>query len=653
MKKLLTIAIFSGCAFLMSAQQTGVWTKTINWGSGTRKEVFNVPTTYTASKKYKLIVGLHGLGGDPSYYISFFGPMTGSNGVPDHSNNLCNSSVWIGNSPVQDNFIIVCPQAVGTNTDFWSPVGDTALITKAISDAMGMYNIDPEYIYLNGESLGGRAALRYGLLNYKRFRGLILWVPAIQSMNEANNLASFSYAYQNAQHIPICFTVATLDGLMYNDTRAYWQCKNAGGLAFMYMMDTYCHAPSPDNFTFNMIENIDKNASSFKNNDAGIFSVLNPLPDQCNTSFVPKVIIQNKGIGTLSSAIINYQIDNGPVNTCSWSGNLGQLSRKTVTLPVITVSSGGHTFKAFTTMPNGTADAVLLNDAMTINFNCIVNGTSANMTQTFEGQTEKLTGIFPNDWRSPQGWRQTGSDSSFYWKLDTMFGAYGQSNTCIHFDNASHNNSGKKYSICTPEYDFSNVSSAVLTYDYAYAPITLYSVLKTDTIAVNYSTDCGSTWINLFKKGGVALNTSGTTAWGTKENGNFFFPTSSQWKSETINLNALAGKSNVMLAFEDRSGYGNWLFVDNINLSSATGVSEEQNENSVIVYPNPSSGEFTVNGLNEKPQIEVYNSTGQKVFEKISTDKIESLKLNEANGIYFLKIHSENGDVMKKVLIQK
>ena len=95
-----------------------------------------MPTTYNPSQKYKLIVALHGLGGDPSYYISFFGPMTGSNGVPDHSNNVCNSNVWIGNSPVQNNFIIVCPQAVGTNTDFWTPIGDTALITKAISDAM-------------------------------------------------------------------------------------------------------------------------------------------------------------------------------------------------------------------------------------------------------------------------------------------------------------------------------------------------------------------------------------------------------------------------------------------------------------------------------------------------------------------------------------
>src|ERR1051325_351123 len=144
MKKLFTTAILSGSILLMNAQQTGVWTKNITWGSGTRKEVFNVPATYNPSKKYKLMVALHGLGGDPTYYMSFFGPMTGSNGSPDHSNNVCNSNVWIGNSPVQDNFIIVCPQAVGTNTDFWTPVGDTALITKAISDAMGMYNIDPE-----------------------------------------------------------------------------------------------------------------------------------------------------------------------------------------------------------------------------------------------------------------------------------------------------------------------------------------------------------------------------------------------------------------------------------------------------------------------------------------------------------------------------
>jgi hypothetical protein len=275
--------------------------------------------------------------------------------------------------------------------------------------------------------------------------------------------------------------------------------------------------------------------------------------------------------------------------------------------------------------------------------------------QNFEGQTEKQTGIFPNDWSAPQGWRQMGSDSAFYWKLDTMFGAYGQSNTCMHFDNASHNNTGKKYSICTPEFDFSNVSSAVLTYDYAYAPMTLYSVLKTDTLAVKYSTDCGATWTTLFAKGGVALNTSGTSTWGTKENGEFFFPVSNQWKTETINLNALAGKSNVMLSFEDRSGYGAWLFVDNISLTSATGIAEEHNENSISVYPNPSSGNFVVSGLNSSAEISVYDLDGRKVFETFSAEPKVSVSLasKTSGGMYFVKIKTEAGEVGKKIVIQK
>ena len=646
---LITLILFAFNSDIVIGQQTGVWTKTITWGSGTRKEVFNVPASYNASKKYKLIIGLHGLNGDPTYYMSFFGPMTGSNGIPDKSNNLCNSHVWTGVSPVQDNFIIVCPQAVGTNTDFWTPVGDTALITKAISDAMSMYNIDPEYIYLNGESLGGRAALRYGLLNWKRFRGLILWVPAIQSMNEANNLATFNYAYQNAPHIPICFQIATLDGLMYNDTRAYWQCKNAGGITFLQMMDTYCHAPSPDDYTFNAIANIDKNATSFKNNDAGIYAIQKPLGEECSTTFTPQVTIQNKGNGNLTSVTINFQIDNGTVNTMSWTGTLGQLSRAKITLPSQTTTAGAHTFKVYTTQPNGVADAVPVNDQITLSFNCISTGTGASFTENFEGQKQKNSGIFPTDWRAPAGWRQMGPDSAAYWELDTIFGKGG---TCMNFDNAAHNNTGKRYRMCTRAFDFSGVTSSVLAYDYAYSPITLGGVLKTDTLAVSYSTDCGSTWTTLFSKGGVALNT-GSPTWGTKETGNFFFPTSSDWKSESINLNSLAGKPNVMLAFEARSQYGNWMFLDNISLSSATGTNEGPQQNGISIFPNPSAGEFIVDGLQSEGQIEIYNTNGQKVFDEIVSGKLTSVKLDQGSGIYFVKISTAEGEARRKIVIAK
>lgn len=638
----------------LMAQQTGVWIKTINWGTGTRKEVFNVPVNYNASKKYKLIVALHGLGGDPQYYITFFGPMTKA--AYDLSNNVCNSYIYPSMSPVYDNFIIVCPQAVGTNTDFWTPVGDTALITKAINDAISMYNIDTDYIYLNGLSLGGRSALRYGLINYKRFRGIQLWSPAIQSMNEANNLASFNFMYQNAKHIPITITAATQDGQLYNQTQTYRQISEAGGIVQLQTMFDYCHAPSPDPYTFNAIDFIDKNACSKKNNDAGIYEITSPSGSNCSTSITPRVAIQNKGWGNLTSATINYQIDNGPVQTINWTGNLAQLERAYLNLPTVSVTAGAHSLKVFTSAPNGSTDQVSANDAVTINFLTVAAGVSAVLNEGFEGQSLAQTGIFQTNWRHPAGWDQSGTNDQFYWELDTVAGgAYGQSKTCIHFNNASFYpglsapyNSGKKYSIMTPVYDFSNANSASLSYDYAYAPITIGNSLLTDSLAVKYSLDCGITWTTLLKKGGLALNTSGTTTWGKKENGTFFGPTASQWKTENIVLGTLAGQASVMLAFENISASGNLLYLDNFKLTGATSVAELNSE-SVIVYPNPTADVIYWQGLDGVMEVQLYDATGRRLNIKSSDEGSLSMQALSA-GIYWLRLVTEDGMVVKKVV---
>ena len=46
-----------------------------------------------------------------------------------------------------------------------------------------------------------------------------------------------------------------------------------------------------------------------------------------------------------------------------------------------------------------------------------------------------------------------------------------------------------------------------------------------------------------------------------------FTPTAAQWRTETIDLSAYNGFSDFSVAFVNKSGYGNRLFLDNINIS--------------------------------------------------------------------------------------
>ncbi len=625
------------------AQQTGSFDRTINFsGNATWALSYCVPTNYNAANKYKLIIALHGSGDTPQNFRDFLASVAAYSGT-----NMYNA-------------IIVCPYGGGGTSadfsDFWTQC-DTSIITRCMTDAMSAYNIDPNDIYLNGFSLGGRAALCYGLLNYSRFRGLELWTPAISSLDEANNLTSFTFAWQNGQYIPMTISLGGNDPNGYDPIVpiAYQHLSDAGALVNFQIYYGMGHS-SPHGVSdyINEWNYLDSNATSYATNDAGIYSVASPFEEVCGSSFTSIVTIQNKGINNLTLATINYQIDNGTVNTYNWSGSLMRLARDKVSLPAQSVSAGAHTFRAYTTMPNGVADTVLSNDSMTVNFNSITHGITS-IAEGFEGAT------FP-----PNGWRQSGTDSTWGWKRtikvnDPEFenlptkpsGAYGQSASSIYFDNEIPNNVGKSYAIRTPQVDFTNASSPTLTYNYAYSP---YSSTAADTLAVYYSTDCGNTWLMLLIKGGLALNT--TSGYTTAVP---FVPTAAQWKQETIDLNiaGLTGQSEVMFSFENRSDHGHMMYLDNINITAVTGiVNKTQESMAVNIYPNPNNGLFTLSikaTAYATYTIEVRNMLGQIIYsEKLndfSGDYAKQLDMKEhGSGVYFVSLKTQDNETSARAL---
>jgi agmatine/peptidylarginine deiminase len=84
----------------------------------------------------------------------------------------------------------------------------------------------------------------------------------------------------------------------------------------------------------------------------------------------------------------------------------------------------------------------------------------------------------------------------------------------------------------------------------------------------------------------------------------------------------------------------------NDNLLSVTELSSEAK-----LYPNPTTGQFTVEGANVS-KVEVYNLVGQKVHE--AEGKTVNINASEWNkGIYLVNIIEENGAVVAKKLVVK
>jgi len=87
------------------------------------------------------------------------------------------------------------------------------------------------------------------------------------------------------------------------------------------------------------------------------------------------------------------------------------------------------------------------------------------------------------------------------------------------------------------------------------------------------------------------------------------------------------------------------------------GISELSNDNSFLLYPNPTSGTFVIssNRIIRGGNIQLFNLLGEKVFEEkiyLSTNEEINLK-NISQGIYFVKVFDGEKYYCKKIIIEQ
>lgn len=79
---------------------------------------------------------------------------------------------------------------------------------------------------------------------------------------------------------------------------------------------------------------------------------------------------------------------------------------------------------------------------------------------------------------------------------------------------------------------------------------------------------------------------------------------------------------------------------------------DEANE-AVAIYPNPSNGQFTVYGLENAVQLQIFNSMGQMVVETTVNEKQQTVNLSGANGLYFYKVIGNGETIQSGKLISQ
>ena len=112
----------------------------------------------------------------------------------------------------------------------------------------------------------------------------------------------------------------------------------------------------PSNSGAAFIDGFDPNNTTVVALDAALSAAQLTAQAICGANYLPSVSLMNVGTTVLTSAQISYQIDNGAVQQYNWSGTLNQWQAQSISLPLIQLAAGNHTFSATVSNPNQALD---------------------------------------------------------------------------------------------------------------------------------------------------------------------------------------------------------------------------------------------------------------------------------------------------------
>ncbi|MCB0402855.1 MAG: T9SS type A sorting domain-containing protein [Flavobacteriales bacterium] len=316
--------------------------------------------------------------------------------------------------------------------------------------------------------------------------------------------------------------------------------------------------------------------------------------------------------------------------TWQWYFPGGNPSTSTDLNPVVCyASSGTYNVSLIVYNPQG-SDSTYESSYVTVTVPS--GGSSLPLAEGFETSTS-----------IPSGWVVLNEDQGITWEHNQFAGGYGNSPSSFRIDNFSTHFEGERDYLISPPMDFTGISQAELRFDVAYAQ---WSVARKDTFSVYYTNDCGVTKNLLYQKTGSALATAPNQPI-------FFTPTPSQWRTDTVNLDSVAGLNSIQFYFENRSDNGNVLYLDNINIyeSFGVGVIEQERRNEPEIYPNPFSNTLHISGVNRDSELVLYNSIGQIVLKQRIQSGETVLELgNQPQGVYFLKLQTGENNFTKTLI---
>jgi photosystem II stability/assembly factor-like uncharacterized protein len=359
--------------------------------------------------------------------------------------------------------------------------------------------------------------------------------------------------------------------------------------------------------------------------DIELYGVLSTSPNYtCDPENTMLIRVHNNGTNTITAFDIVYTLSTQNPETRPWTGTLlpGQTSE--ITLNNLGTLDAGENSLNINIVLTSESDEYPENNTDTFSISEIIPQNTASETndlKTFEVSGE-------------DNWVVKGDQD--VWSIavpnGTALNSAGSGSKAYTTNPNGNYASNKQAQLVTPCYDLTTVSSPVLKFSMAYQIEEDW-----DYLYLEYTINKGATWNNL------ATYTGNNATLSAYE----------------FDLESFANASSVIFRYRfvtDTYVEEEGVVLDDFIIEGSTLNLEENIQNNINLYPNPSNGNLTVTWkpTSEASNIKIYNLLGRLILNQNINEGQQRLNLNmtkEASGIYFIKLKVGNRFMRKKLII--
>lgn len=373
--------------------------------------------------------------------------------------------------------------------------------------------------------------------------------------------------------------------------------------------------------------------------DLTVISVNSPSLISCGTAIFPKVTIQNKGTGTITTLALEYGVEGELALTDTISiDSLKSGEQLLLSLEPISLAEGAYEF--FVT-------ATILDSEELSSIN-----NSMNKSFAVDNQHEIVPFIeeFEQASIEENRWTAISHDEAITWEIESL-----QRMGNMAFINL-HNYSaiGAEDLLISPILDLSAYSEASLKFNVSYARfVDDNSVEYVDNLAVLVSDDCGNNFEEVYSLSSEDLKVDDT-------NGYWRPHSAADWKEFVVDISSYAGLPEVRVAFKSTNGYGNNIFIDDIEFFvQSAGDIVEIGENEIILFPNPTRGNEFKLGFNtterQDVHVQIFDLNGRLVQENYLPDILNQVFTisfeGKRAGVYLIKTRGTTLNTINKLVV--